>query len=222
MGYPGPPATPIPKSHSEEPDEIMAYTGSWEQKPIKNRIYPNGHPKTQALTNLSEIQAMLNRPRPSLDNSDDDYPEFQKKSEEAKSKSSAMTLVISTLLGNLDIPHEQGILFSNLAYLTDDFQSLPKPDFYDGSHLSTIECGLLKEVKKFIMPSKNPSAAILPTFLVAVAAPSVTVIKLGWAAWHYGVLAAFVYFEQIIRLGSCQWPGSLIIMPRMQAPATHL
>ena len=147
---------------------------------------------------------------------------FKKKSEEAKPKSSAMTLIISTLLGNLDITHEQGILFSNLAYLTDGFQSLLKPDFYDGSHPSTIECGLLEEVKKLIMLSKNPSAAILPTFLMAVAASSVTVIKLGRAAWHYGVLAAFVYFEQIIRLGFCQRPGSLIIMPRMQAPSTHL
>ena len=101
-----------------------------------------------------------------------------------------MTLVTSTLLGNLDIPHEQGISFGNLNYLTDGSIPMPTTDFYDGSPPSAIECGLREEVGKFIIPSNNPSAAILPTFLMAVAAPSTSMTYLGRAAWIYGALAA--------------------------------
>ena len=190
LQYPGPPATPIPKSHSEEPDEIMAYTGPWEQHLNDFGIHYGGHLPSHSPTNLSDIQARLKRRRPSLDNSDDDYPEFLEKNYEANSKSSAMSLMISTFLGNLDIPHEQGILFSNLTGLTDGSIPMPKPVFYDGSHPSSIEYGLREDLAKFIMPSNNPSAAILPTFLMSVSGSEVATIYHRRAAWYYGVFAA--------------------------------
>ena len=167
----------------------MAYTKEHEQEMIKSGFHPPGHPKTQAPTNLYDIQARLNRRRPSLDNSDDDYPAFRENSSAAKSKRSLVTLVVSNILGNLDIPHEQGIWFGNLEKFTYS-SHMPTPDFYDGSHPSEIECGLLQELKTLIIPSANPSAAVLPTFLMSIAAPSTTPIELNRAASCYGAVAA--------------------------------
>ena len=168
----------------------MAYTAPWEQHLIDFGIYFDGYNRTQAPTNLSDIQARLKRRRPLLGNFDDDYQEFLEKNEEVNSKKSAMALVISTLLGNLEIPHEQGILFSNLTSLTDGSIPMPKPDFYDGLHPSAIECGLREDLAKFIMPSNNPSAAILPTFLMTVPASAMPMDYHMRAAWYYGVFAA--------------------------------
>ena len=162
----------------------MAYTGPWEQHLIDLGIHFDGYDRTQAPPKFSDIHAMLKRRRPSLDNSDDDYQEFLEKIEEVNAKKSAMTLVISTLLGNLDIPYEQNILFSNLTSLTDGSIYVPKLEFYDGSHPSMIEFGLREDLAKFIMPSNDPSAAILPTFLMTVPASAIHADYHVRAAWY--------------------------------------
>lgn len=171
----------------------MAYDGAWEQHLIDFHFYPPHNHLTQTPANLDNIKARLSRRRPSLDQprfSDDDYSEFKKNNADVKSKIAAQTLVFSTLVGKLDIPHEQGMTFSNLEPLTDDTIPMPRPEFYDGLHPSRIECGLREELAGLIMPSKNPSAAILPTFLMTVAGKEVAHTKLMRAAWYYGVLAA--------------------------------
>lgn len=67
---------------------------------------------------------------------------------------------------------------------------MPRSEFYDGSHPSAIECGLREEMAGLIVPSNNTSAAILPTFLMTVAAPTTSSLCLKRAAWYYGVFAA--------------------------------
>lgn len=101
-----------------------------------------------------------------------------------------MALVISTFLGNLDIPHGQGFVFGNLTGLTDGSLPMPKPELYDGSYPPTIECGLREDLAKLIVPSNNPSAAILPTFLMTVSASNTNTDYLSRAVWFYGVFAA--------------------------------
>lgn len=172
--YPAPPATPINTSHLEEPEatdpeisSTMAYTAAWEQHMIDHSIFPPRYHLTQKPANLGDIQTMLKRRRPSLDQarfSDDGFSKLEKNNEEAKSKSSALTLVFSTFIGKLDIPHVQNSSFQNLRYLTDGSIPMPRPEFYDEAHPLKIGWELQEDLAKLIMPSTNPSVPILPTF----------------------------------------------------------
>lgn len=156
-------------------------------------MYPPYYDLTQYPANLGEIKVKLGRRRPSLDQSqfsDDDYSEFLRNKREAKSKSSALALVFSTLIGRLDIPHGQNISFRNLRHLTEEKFPLPRPDFYDGTQPSTLVCQVPQGLAKFLMPSTNPSAPVLPTFLMIVGAPTTTTQVLKQKAWYGSDFAA--------------------------------
>ena len=108
----------------------MTYTGPWEQQLIDFHFYPPHNRLTQTPANLDDIKAKLSCRRLSLDQprfSDDDYSKFKKNNDDVESKSAAQTLVFSTLVGDLDIPHEQNMTFSNLKPLTDDSIPMPRP-----------------------------------------------------------------------------------------------
>lgn len=176
----------------------MAYTAALEQQLIDHFIYPPCYHLTQNPANLGDIQTRLNRRRPSLDQScfsDDDYSEILKKDGEDKSKSSSQSLVFSTFIGKLDIPHVQGISLKNLAHLTDGSIHKPRLEFYDGVHPSKLGWELREDFAKFIEPSNNPSVPILPTFLMTVAAPPTGLKYLTRAAWYYGVFAARAIYQ---------------------------
>lgn len=144
---------------------------------IDRFVYPPEYHLTQEPANLEDIRARLGRRRPSLDQSrfsNDDYSEFLKNRRKAVSKSSALTLVFSTFVGNLDILYGQDISFRRLERLTDGTISKPRPEFYDGVHPSKIGRWLREDLASLITPSNNPSAPILPTFLMTAAAPTST------------------------------------------------
>ncbi len=172
---------------------------------IDHSIFPPRYHLTQKPANLGDIQTRLKRRRPSLDQarfSDDDFSEFEKNNEEAKSKSSALALVFSTFIGKLDIPHVQKSSFQNLRCLTDGSIPMPRPEFYDGAHPSKIGWELQEDLAKLIMPSTNPSVPILPTFLMTVAAPKTSPKCLMRAAWYYGAFAARAVHQLRCRIPS--------------------
>lgn len=90
-----------------------------------------------------------------------------------------MALVISTFLGNLNISHEQGIIFKTLADLTNSTIFIARAKFWDGSRPSTIESGLRGDVAKLIMPSNMTVAALTP------ASESLRLV-----VWYYGAFFA--------------------------------
>lgn len=166
---------------------------AWEQHLIDHFIYPPYYDQTQYPANLGNIKVKLSRRWPSLDQSrfsDDDYSEFLKTRKEAMSKSSALALVFSTFIGKLDIPHGQGIPFRNLRRLTEENFPLPRPDFYDGTQLSTHECEVPQGLAKFLMPSTNLFAPIIPPFLMIEGAATTTSPILQRKAWYNSIFAA--------------------------------
>lgn len=61
------------------------------------------------------------------------FSEFDRNNGEAKSKSSALTLVFSTFIGKLDIPHVQNRSFQTIRHLTDGRILCQGRGSYDGA-----------------------------------------------------------------------------------------
>jgi hypothetical protein len=133
-----PPSNAIPKAKTPslntsalsesapKPKKITACDRAFQQHLIDHGVYPKGYESLDDRGsvrphNWEEIQEMMIQPRRSPSPSqlsDGTFAQFTREVDRALTEKTAVRKPLSTLLGNADIPSQDGLIFETLAPLT--------------------------------------------------------------------------------------------------------
>lgn len=161
---------------SSNSEATSAYDDAFEQWMIDSGIYPENynHPNgrtTPEPDNLEQLRAEFSAPRASLSLSqfsDSAFRDFKKKNR-AVPKSTVKNNVIPIIAGNVDIPNEGGLSFTNLEWMTGGATVRAVPEFFDGARAESIHgrirnVGVEGNLNNLIIPTKHGSAPVVPNF----------------------------------------------------------
>jgi hypothetical protein len=163
-------STKSAKPTTATPGRSSAYNKDFEQHLNDNNVYLRGR-KSKPNNNPD-----LHHPRPSLSPSkfsDGAFERFQDEHDYLGSKGGVMRKLVPVIAGSAKIPNSGGVLFSNLASITDGITADVKPEFYDGARSGDIDAVVSKDLNSLIIPSsinavRRPAA---PTFFLEAKAP---------------------------------------------------
>lgn len=151
------------------------YSGEFEQKLIDQRVFPDGHRKTDGCrppkrNNVKEIMDALSRLRSSLSPSafsGDAFEDFQDNNRRARSESNAMADLLLVIVGPQDKQYNTtgDLPFNRLKKFDPDI-SVPKPDRYYGARPAQIEARVRCELDEYIIPSNRTSLPAAPNFFL--------------------------------------------------------
>lgn len=103
-----------------------------------------------------------------------------------------MAEVIPMIFGesNPDNTSASGILFTNLAHLTDGTLALGKPDRYCGARPEQLDMRIRRKLNKMIIPSTQTTLPMAPNFFLETKGPDGSLAVVGRQACYNGALGA--------------------------------
>ncbi|KAJ4289318.1 hypothetical protein N0V88_007069 [Collariella sp. IMI 366227] len=147
---------------------------------IDNHIYPlrhrfaDGH-RAPAPANMDATRQALIQPRPSLSPSrftDSDFERFVDKNHCPPSETVMLRDVLPIITGHSDIPNAGDVLFTDIATITNNATTKPKPDFFDGARAVALGKAVKNEVGTFAVPVKRAEIPVAPNFFLEAKSPS--------------------------------------------------
>ncbi|KAE9971392.1 hypothetical protein EG328_005703 [Venturia inaequalis] len=156
-------------SSNTKPTTVSSKDGAFELKLIDNGLYPPGYTAVVP-DNLEEIEERIQQRRASPSPSRDDFLDFNRKDNDAKSEAAVMNKVFSIITGKDNILSGYDQLFNNLEPLGDHISN-PKPDYFNGVHPADIRCKVRDDLEHYIIPSSQQDRAALPNFFAEVKGP---------------------------------------------------
>ncbi|KAL9015140.1 MAG: hypothetical protein Q9173_000240 [Seirophora scorigena] len=144
-----------------------AYDPAFRQHLVDYRIYRSG--RAQKPSNWNEIHNRLAQSRSSLSPSrfsEAAFEAFQETNENALTENKVMSKAFPFIAGSTNNPSQENLYFSNLEDLTDGSITKAKPDLYDGASPADLDTQIRERLSKYIEPSSNKSAPLLPNFFV--------------------------------------------------------
>ncbi|KAK3688962.1 hypothetical protein B0T22DRAFT_164386 [Podospora appendiculata] len=149
-----------------------AYDADFERHMIDNNIYPEGYGPRDAsgLTpeseNIDETRVELLAPRASLSPSrfpESAFRDFKRKNY-AIAESTVKRNVIPVITGNSNISNEGDLPFTNMKSIATDATVKPVPDFFDWAQPGDVDSRVREDLSELIIPTKHPTAPIVPNF----------------------------------------------------------
>ncbi|KAK1774992.1 hypothetical protein QBC45DRAFT_454316 [Copromyces sp. CBS 386.78] len=187
--------------------KTSAYNDAFEQLMIDYySIYPPRHrftddpnATTPQPNNLEKEREVLSRRRPSLDSSrftERDFQIFQRKNDDATTEVTVDRTVVHPFIAgssDSDIRNAGNLPFSNLEPIAGEDVVKPKPDFFDGAHISAIHTKIKDanedgNLSKLIIPTNN--APVLPNFFMEIKGPKGNALVAQRQAMHVGAIGA--------------------------------
>lgn len=166
---------------SSKSKRSSAYDANFEQHCIDYQIYPPFHKFADGRrplkpANLDEIQQALRVPRGSLSPSvvpETAFEDFQIKNT-TKSEGAMMRSVVPIVTGDLDIPNEGHLPFTNLELMTENTTAIPVPDFFDGVLPGAVDRQVREDLNKIIVPTKHANTPIAANLFLEAKGPAGT------------------------------------------------
>ncbi len=166
---------------SSKSKRSSAYDTNFEQHLIDHNIFPPFYklpdgrmvPKP---ANFEEIRQAIRAPRASLSPSiipEPAFENFQLRST-TKSEGTVMRSIIPGLAGDLDIPNEGHLPFTNLDSITDNTTVNPIPDFFDGALPGAVDKQVRDDLNNIIIPTKHATVPVAPNLFLEAKGPGGT------------------------------------------------
>ncbi|KAK3396725.1 hypothetical protein B0T20DRAFT_242149 [Sordaria brevicollis] len=197
---------PSARSTATGTRKTSAYDAAFEQLMIDYSVYPRDYFRAKDVdagisspNNLEHELEILGKRRPSLDSShftESEFETFIRDNRAATNEGTlTRTVIYPFLVGSSgsDIYNSGENLFSNIEPFAEDRVVKPKPDFFDGAHISAIDRRIRDtyedgNLNKLIIPTNH--ALVLPNFFLEVKGVKGSATVARRQAMHVGAVGA--------------------------------
>ena len=151
---------------------LSAYDKNFEQHLIDHNVYPDAHEHADGRPalepgNMDQVRLDLLAPRASSPSPspflESAFRDFKRKNNTI-SEGTVMRNAVPIIAGDIDIPNEGNLPFTNMESIAGEAIVKAVPDFFDGARPSAVDKRVRKDLSQLIMPTEHAGVPAVPNF----------------------------------------------------------